>query len=631
MKKVLIATTLMTSVAGISTQNEAFAEEKDIQKDILNTERQNRETVLKGKVVNLKTGDTLNVREKSNADSGVLFTLKNREIVTVINKESNGWYKIQKGSQFGYVNGYYISTYTETVPDTSSEATTTDVINLRKTASWSGDKILVIQKGETVTVVSKGSEWTRVSYKGNEGYASTSYLSFGSNGGVENKPDVPDIKPENSNQAKTTDDVNLRKTASWSGDKILVIQKGETVTVVSKGSEWTKVSYKGNEGYAPTSYLNFGSNVGAENNPVSPGNGIAETNLSEKGKVVKITSTDILNVRKEPNADSAKITTLKLGQVVDITKKTSNGWYKISVNGTEGYVNANYIEIVKNSDVQESAKYVTTDRVNLRNTKSWSSTAVILTIEKNESVDVLEKDSTWAKVSYNNKIGYVPVEYIKAVGNESGNQGPIQSDKVGKIGTVNTSNLNVRSGPGTSYTIISKVYKGDTVLIKEVSSNGWYKVETTSGIIGWCSEDYITNIRNGSLPSYGDTDDEKINNVLKVAREQLGKPYVYGSTGPNSFDCSGLSYYSFKNGAGITLPRTSRDQATAGRYVSKSDLKPGDLIFFNTSGSGISHLGIYIGNNEMIHAPRSGKNVEITKTTSSYWTSRYVTARRIIG
>src|SRR5699024_10516340 len=183
----------------------------------------------------------------------------------------------------------------------------------------------------------------------------------------------------------------------------------------------------------------------------------------------------------------------------------------------------------------------------------------------------------------------------------------------------------------TSYAIISKVYNGDTILIKEVSSNGWYKVETTSGIIGWCSGDYISNIREGSLPSYGNTDYEKINNVLKVAREQLGKPYVYGATGPDSFDCSGLTSYVFKNGAGITLPRTSKDQSTAGRYVSKSELQPGDLIFFNTSGRGISHVGIYIGNDEMIHAPSSGKNVEVTKITSNYWASKYVTARRIIG
>ena len=183
-----------------------------------------------------------------------------------------------------------------------------------------------------------------------------------------------------------------------------------------------------------------------------------------------------------------------------------------------------------------------------------------------------------------------------------------------------------------SYSVISKVYSGDVILIKEVSSNGdWYKVETTTGVIGWCGSSYIKDIRNGKLPSYGLSSSEKINNVLKVAKEQLGKPYVFGSTGPDSFDCSGLAYYVFKNGAGITLPRNSKDQATVGTYVAKSDLKPGDLVFFNTSGSGISHLGIYIGNNEMIHAPRSGKNVEIVKITDSYWANRYVTARRVIN
>lgn len=628
MKKVLIATTLMTSVTGVSNQSETFANEQDIQNEMLNVEKQTRETILRGKVVNLKSGDTLNVREQSNADSKVLFELNSGEVVTVINKESNGWYKIQKDSQIGYVNGHYISTYRETVPtpNESNQAVVTGAINLRKFASWSGDIITVISTGEKVAVISKGSDWTKISYKGNEGYAPTSYLNFIDNENSEN------TKPEESNIATTTGDVNLRKTASWSGDIITVVSTGEKVTVISKGSDWTKVSYKNNEGYVPTSYLSFSTSGGNnENNSETPNNGITETNMSSKGKVVKIASNDVLNVREEPNGDATKVATLKLNQIVDITKKTSNGWYKISVDGVEGYVNGNYIEIIKDSNTQDCIEYITTDRVNLRNTKSWSSTAVILTIEKNEAVDVLEKDSDWAKVSYNNKIGYVPVNYIKLAGNDTGNQNPSVSDKVGKIGTVNTSNLNIRSGPGTSYTIISKVYNGDTILIKEVSSNGWYKVETTSGIIGWCSGDYISNIREGSLPSYGNTDDEKINNVLKVAREQLGKPYVYGATGPNSFDCSGLTSYVFKNGAGITLPRTSKDQSTAGRYVLKSELQPGDLIFFNTSGRGISHVGIYIGNDEMIHAPSSGKNVEVTKITSNYWASKYVTARRIIG
>ena len=399
--------------------------------------------------------------------------------------------------------------------------------------------------------------------------------------------------------------------------------------------------YKNTKGYVPTSYIsaNASQDKPSTDNPNGSSNtlpsGVTESNLNAQGKVIKIASNDVLNVRKSPNGDSNKITTLKLNQVVTITKKTSNNWYKISVNNTEGYVNGTYIELVNQNTTPQGEKATTNNIVNLRDSKSWSTTSVILQIPKNATIYILEKGPEWSKINYNNKTGYIPTNYITSQSNTENNptvKPPTTSDKVGKIGTVNTSNLNIRSGAGMSYSVISKVYSGDVILIKEVSSNGdWYKVETTTGVIGWCGSSYIKDIRDGKLPSYGLSSSEKINNVLKVAKEQLGKPYVFGSTGPDSFDCSGLAYYVFKNGAGITLPRNSKDQATVGTYVAKSDLKPGDLVFFNTSGSGISHLGIYIGNNEMIHAPRSGKNVEIVKITDSYWANRYVTARRVIN
>ena len=556
LKKLAITTTLLTSSMIMLDNHTAFANE--------NNTVSSRQTILKGKVINVKSNDTLNVRESSNSSSKILFTLKNGEIVTVLNKESNGWYKIQKDSQTGYVNGVYLSTYTETTSSPNyTTVTTTDAVNLRKTMSWSASEVIMtIPKGSSVSLVSKGSDWSEVLYKNTKGYVPTSYIST------------------NASQDKPSTD-----------------------------------SSSGNSNTLPS--------------------GVTESNLNAQGKVIKIASNDVLNVRKSPNGDSSKVTTLKLNQVVTITKKTSNNWYKISVNNTEGYVNGAYIELVNQNITPQGEKATTNNIVNLRDSKSWSSTSVILQIPKNATIYILEKGSEWSKITYNNKTGYIPTSYITSQSNTENNptvKPPITSDKVGKIGTVNTSNLNIRSGAGMSYSVISKVYSGDIILIKEVSSNGdWYKVETTTGVVGWCGSSYIKDIRDGKLPSYGLSSSEKVNNVLKVAKEQLGKPYVFGSTGPDSFDCSGLAYYVFKNGAGITLPRNSKDQATVGTYVAKSDLKPGDLVFFNTSGSGISHLGIYIGNNEMIHAPRSGKNVEIVKITDSYWANRYVTARRVIN
>lgn len=96
--------------------------------------------------------------------------------------------------------------------------------------------------------------------------------------------------------------------------------------------------------------------------------------------------------------------------------------------------------------------------------------------------------------------------------------------------------------------------------------------------------------------------------VVNIAMRYLGAPYKWGATGPNSFDCSGFTSFVYRQ-VGVSLPRVSRDQINAGQRVSRSDLKPGDLVFF---GSPIRHVGIYVGGNRYIHAPRTGDVVKIS-------------------
>ncbi|GAA3073347.1 C40 family peptidase [Streptomyces roseofulvus] len=95
--------------------------------------------------------------------------------------------------------------------------------------------------------------------------------------------------------------------------------------------------------------------------------------------------------------------------------------------------------------------------------------------------------------------------------------------------------------------------------------------------------------------------------AISFARAQLGKPYVWGATGPSAYDCSGLTQAAWR-AAGVSLPRTTYTQINAGRRVSRSELAPGDLVFFY---SGISHVGLYIGGGQMIHAPRPGAPIRI--------------------
>lgn len=110
----------------------------------------------------------------------------------------------------------------------------------------------------------------------------------------------------------------------------------------------------------------------------------------------------------------------------------------------------------------------------------------------------------------------------------------------------------------------------------------------------------------------------------------LGVAYHFGGNTPtNGLDCSGFMQYIFKRSLGITLPRNSRQMATTGEAVDLANLQPADLVFFNPGGGGISHVGMYIGNGRMIHAPRTGKNIEITRIDQGYWAKVFVTARRV--
>lgn len=223
-------------------------------------------------------------------------------------------------------------------------------------------------------------------------------------------------------------------------------------------------------------------------------------------------------------------------------------------------------------------------------------------------------------------------------------------------GKVNYTSVNMRSGPSTGYAAIGKSSQGDLAYIIGIN-NGWYKV-IWNGSICYIRSDYLTlteypyeNRASAKSPlffrkgkstgtavsatalqnsaNYIPPSASKAQKIIASAKQYMGVPYVWGGTSPKGFDCSGLVYYVFKQ-HGITLNRTAETQYQHGVYVSKSNLKPGDLVFFqNTYKAGISHVGIYIGNGQFIHAS-SSQGVTISYLSNSYWASHYYGARRIL-
>ena len=140
----------------------------------------------------------------------------------------------------------------------------------------------------------------------------------------------------------------------------------------------------------------------------------------------------------------------------------------------------------------------------------------------------------------------------------------------------------------------------------------------------------ISNQLGGPLQAARNTFGGKASELVIQAMGLLGVPYKLGGTSEEKgFDCSGFVRYMYEKSVGLVLPRRAEDQANATEEISRSELKPGDLVFFNTLKRTFSHVGIYVGDGKFIHAPRPGKAVRVDDMREAYWQKRFNGARRV--
>ena len=260
---------------------------------------------------------------------------------------------------------------------------------------------------------------------------------------------------------------------------------------------------------------------------------------------------------------------------------------------------------------------VTADALRLRSTPAAEG-EILATVSSGTNVVVLdEAEDGWYKVNYNSVEGYMSGEYLDVATKAETDLGYGKVDADG-------STLNMRAGASTSFASLCSIPSG-TVLELEGVYEGWYKV-TYAGNTGYVSSDYITITTEPATSTSSALGEQ----IVALAKQYLGTPYVLGGNGPSSFDCSGFTKYIYAQ-FGYTLNRTATDQLQNGVSISRDELQPGDLVFFkyNTSKP-VSHVGIYIGGGEFIHASTNRYMVQIDQMNSGHYANVFVYARRIL-
>ncbi len=228
---------------------------------------------------------------------------------------------------------------------------------------------------------------------------------------------------------------------------------------------------------------------------------------------------------------------------------------------------------------------------------------------------VLAKNSDgWYKVNYNGDVGYVDSSFLKEV---------VTRENFEATGEITGTDVRMRKSPNTDSDVIMKFNTGDRLDVIGINE-GWYKI-TYKDKTGYVRSD-LMNIVDRSAASVATFGQQ----VAAYAQKFLGYRYIYGAESPSSgFDCSGLVYYVYGQ-FGYKLSRTASQQyKNDGIKVAKAELQPGDLVFFSSNGYSVTHVGIYIGDNEFIHASTSDTGVIISSLTSSYYMGVWFGAKRI--
>lgn len=265
---------------------------------------------------------------------------------------------------------------------------------------------------------------------------------------------------------------------------------------------------------------------------------------------------------------------------------------------------------------------ISSGNLNIRQEASTDS-EVIGILTNHNACELLEDAGEWYKVTSGKVTGYVNKQYL-VTGDEAE---AIAEQEIKTVATVNTETLNVRAEKSTDAAVLSQVGNSEAFTVNSVA-DGWVEISVDDSV-GYISQDYVTLAQ--ALPTaktieqvkYGDGVSDVRASVVSYALQFVGNRYVWGGTSlEKGVDCSGFTMRILGK-YGISLPHSSRAQPSYGTKISASEAKPGDLFFYG-SGRSISHVAIYIGNGQIVHASNKRDGI---KVSNAYYRNPICVAR----
>ncbi len=325
-----------------------------------------------------------------------------------------------------------------------------------------------------------------------------------------------------------------------------------------------------------------------------------------------------LNVYDMPSEEGTVTDTLEASEPVKITEST-DGWYKVAYGqGLSGYVSQDKITDSKaeadymamHYDNYKRGKVKTSgDNVNVRSSASQSA-EIVGQLPNGADLVLVYDDNGYTKVYYgaDYEAGFVVSTSIELTNTW------IPKTEVAAVQTAAAERKAAEAKAAA-----------EAAAKKKAEEEAKKKAEAAAKAAKSSSKSSSSSSKSGSYTTPPSS--SKGQSIVNTAKRYLGVRYVWGGTSPKGFDCSGLVQYVCKQN-GISVSRTSAAQFGNGKAVNKSDLQPGDLVFFAKNGR-VHHVGIYIGNGQMIHAPQTGDVVKIASMETSYYRNSYVGARRV--